>query len=387
MGRDDDCQSVGMYSNRLKKAPPKLRFAAIHRGAMMDKAADTFPPSILATRAQRTDSGLKTERRKNHNIKDHAPQRSRLGLALSATVVEPSSAEVSINERERPMQQRAFIKERSPEENLPDRSPMVPISNTYYAQDSLKTGIGAGPQIQRQADASRSDNVKSEHSRYDPAETLEESRWKRSSPRLLSFGPDPNRQYILPKYQKIKAAPPQHDTRTPYVSREQHASEPGHAASGYPTRGQFSSEFQHYIPGETYDSFEARFNRRFDHILDPGYVQHGRKRSRHEMNAAGAETQPGSTTPPDTPPNSVKEPDLEGSKRRFQAYAASVSSTGSAAEAEFEGDKQKLKTDLDQELAAKMRGVSLNDDLLHKTRSESLYGPNTEAARICRPPN
>jgi len=381
MGRDDNCQSVGMYSNRLKKTPPKLRFAAMHRDAVMDKAADAYPALISTSLAHGNDPVPGKQSRKKHNFEDHVPQRSRLDLALSAGVAESSSNKISIDERERLLQQFTAFKKRSPEDNLPDYSSMVPLSGTSYAPEALKTRYAAGPQFRGQADIPRSNNVKREHLWVDPAESLEESYWKRSPPTLPSVGPDPHRKYILPRYQKIKAAPPQHDTRSPYVPGTQYASEPQHAASGYPARGQLPFAFQHYIAGETYESFVARFNRRYGDVLDPENLPKGHKRSRHEMNAAEAETQPDFATAAKMPPKSVKKPDLEGSRKRYQAYVASVSSTGSAAEAEFEGDKQKLKTDLEQELAAKMRGVSLNDDLLHKTRSESLYGPSTEAAK------
>ncbi len=88
MGRDDNCQSVGMYSNRLKKTPPKLRFAAMHRDAVMDKAADAYPALISTSLAHGNDPVPGKQSRKKHNFEVHVPQRSRLDLALSAAVAE-----------------------------------------------------------------------------------------------------------------------------------------------------------------------------------------------------------------------------------------------------------------------------------------------------------
>lgn len=363
-----------MYSNRLKKTPPKLRFAAMHRDAVVDKAADAYPALISTSLAHGNDPVPAKQSRKKHNFEDHAPQRSRLDLALSAAVAESSSNKISIDERERLLQQFTALKKRSPEDNLPDYSPMVPFSGTGYAQDAIKTGLRAGPQFQGQADIPRSNNVKPDHFWVDPAARLEESCSKRSPPTLPSVGPDPHRRYILPRYQKIKAAPPQHDTRSPYVPGTQYASEPQHAASGYPARGQLPFAFQHYIAGETYESFVARFNRRYGDFLDPENLPKGHKRSRHEMNAAEAETQPDFATAAKMPPKSVKKPDLEGSRKRYQAYAASVSSTDSTAEANLRGHKEESQDDVEKDLAAKMKDVSLDTFFPHKTPSEPPHG-------------
>jgi len=363
-----------MYSNRVKKTPPKLRFAAMHRDAVMGKAADAYPALISTSLAHGNDPVPGKQSRKKHNFEDHVPQGSRLDLALSAAVEESSSHKISIDERERLLQQFTAFQKRSPEDNLPDHSSMVPLSGTSYAPDALKSGLGAGPQFRGQADIPCSNNVNPEHLWVDPAESLEESYWKRSPPTLPSVGPDPHRKYILPRYQKIKAAPPQHDTRSPYVPGTQYASEPQHAASGYPARGQLPFAFQHYIAGETYESFVARFNRRYGDVLDPESLPKGHKRSRHEMNAAEAETQPDFATAAKMPPMSVKKPDLEGSRKRYQAYAASVSSTDSTAEANLRGHKEESQDDVEKDLAAKMKDVSLDTFLPHKTPSEPPHG-------------
>lgn len=368
MGRDDNCQSIGMYSNRLRKTPPTLRFAARHRGATMDKAAVPFSPLISATRAQGTTSGLKTEWRKEHNFKDEAIGRSLLDLALPAAVADAPSDEISIDESERLLQQHAARKELI-SENEPAGCPKNPPSSAACERDTLKARLSPWKRTQVQNDKAQRETVRSSQSQTIPAEMLKKFSRNKYSSALWSDAPEPNCRFVLARPEKkektlcpLNAHPP------PQISDE------------HLPRARSPSWSQH-IRGETYENSTSSFNRRFGTTLGPEYLQQSRKRPLHEMNEAGADAQSGSRTPLDTPPKSAKKADLEGARKRYQAYTASVSSTTSAAEADLKGDTEESKDDIEKELAGKMRKISLGDDILHPTPSDSPYGPNSGAAK------
>lgn len=365
MGRDDNGQSVGMYSNRLKKNPPSLRCATKEFGATMDKAADSFPPLMPATRAQGTDSGLKTEWRKEHNFKDHTLRKSLQDLALPAAVAEPPSEEISIDERERLLQQHATRKELIPE-NEPADSPKIPPLSAEY--DTLKARLSPWEQTQIQNDKDQLKTMRSSQSETIPAEMLKKSSPNKYSSVLWSDSPEPNRRFVL--------ARPEKET----MSCRPNAPQPRHISVEYLSRARSPSGSQHN-PGETNENSRTRFNCRLGTSLAPEYLQRSRKRSLHEMNEAGAHTQSSSRTPLNTPPKSVKKADLQEARKCYQAHTSSIPSADSTAEADLKRDTKESKDDIEKELAVKIREISLDDDLLHQTPLDFQYGSNTEAAK------
>jgi len=381
MGRDDNCQSVGIFKHRLKKTPPRPRFAGIPRGAMMDKATDAYPLLVPTPRAHEDNSETKTRRQHTSNVKNQAQLIPPPDFASPTVAAESTSFDISVDKRERRFQRRAAWKEQLLEDDLPGSSRKIPPSSASYDQNVLENGLGAGPQNPDQANSPRLDGFRPLRFWGDPAKTLEESYWKRSPPRLSSVGPDPQLQYVLPKFQRVKAVSPQHGARSPYVPGLQHAPEIQPTTSGYPAQTNVPSNFQHYIPGETYEDYAERFNRRYGDILDLENRSQGRKRPLHEMNRAGEEAEPGSRTPSNTPPESVKKPDLKGSRKLYQACAPSVFSMDSTAETNFMEDKGEPQDDIEKDLAARVRGVCLDGYLHRKTPSDLPHGSHAGAAK------
>ena len=304
MGRDDNQQSVGIFSNRLKKTPRgvgdrKLRVAEIERQFRLKQQTVN-------------DSSKETNKVPQYSSKGmpEASTKEDLDKIPASGFVPPKTAAgetnyVTLTEAKERAKVR-MVWGQTPSEDFPSPDTLTsqtplsgfPTSSSRKFHGTAYEQPAAGAQPRTQADKARK-RWAQQMDKSSTTEKVEESFWEQGPP---TSDPNTERRYMLPKYKRT--------------------ARPQHAAQEKPARGDKSAKFPVWLPGETYEDFAVRLR---------SFCDQGPRTDPEE------EAQPSSTTPPDSPPSLItnQTPKFEDSETPYRAFVSSVSSTesGTAADA------------------------------------------------------